>query len=176
MEGIEKLDIANPEAVTNWHERYLLFESINDKIDMTVQAKRTAFYLTKIGKEAYDLLKSRTFPELPKDKKVEELQDILVGEIRPKHFALAERKKFHNLIRKDNESFRSFMLRLQTAAINCKFDTNLDDSLRDRIVAGINHSEVEKKLLEEASLTYARAREILETWDDVNSAVVRTSS
>ena len=42
--------------------------------------------------------------------------------------------------------------------------------MRDRIVAGINEPNLQKKLLQETSLTYQDAKKKLKTWEDVNRA------
>ena len=50
---LEAIDIKDPAGVQNWHERFNCYVQTNDKI---TAANQTAFYLTMIGKDAYDLL------------------------------------------------------------------------------------------------------------------------
>ena len=71
---LEKLDVQDPAGIEAWHERFDLYVVTNDKIK---DSNKTAWYLTLIGKEAYDLLKELAFPDNLKDKTVAELQQLL---------------------------------------------------------------------------------------------------
>ena len=51
----------------------------------------------------------------------------------------------------------------------------LEEQLRDRLVAGVEHAEVKQKLLKEDSLTYKKAKQILESWNDISNATVNHS-
>ena len=164
---LEKIDLSDPASVENWHERFDLYVQTNTQIDSTNQ---TAFYLTMIGKDAYDLLKDLAYPDPIRNKTVDAL-DLLMGHLRPVHFEATERARFHNIIRRGEEPLREFLLRLQRQASKCNFGTQLTIQLRDRIVAGVNEPEIQKRLLREPTLTYDKAKALLETWDDVNSAL-----
>ena len=61
-------------------------------------------------------------------------------------------------------------MRLQQQASRCGFNDQLNNQLRDRIVAGINNQEVEKKLLV-PDLTIKIAQEILLAHDNLTQAV-----
>ena len=165
---LEKLDISAAETITNWHERFELFAMTNDRIK---KENKTAFYLTMVGKEAYDLLKDLAYPNIIKEMDVTELQELLQDHLRPVQFETTERAKFNSLVRTPGEALRSFLLRVQQSAAKCNFGFNLEEHLRDRIVAGVNDPEVQKKLLQEPHLTFKLAKQILESWDDVNRAV-----
>ena len=165
---LEKIDLTDPAGVDNWHERFDLYVLTNPRID---DSNETAFYLTMVGKEAYDLLKDLAYPETLKVKKVKDLKMLLMGHLRPVHFEATERARFHTIMRRAEEPLRDFLLRLQRQASKCNFGTQLTIQLRDRIVAGVNEPEIQKRLLREVALTYEKAKAILETWDDVNSAL-----
>ena len=47
--------------------------------------------------------------------------------------------------------------------------------MRDRLVAGIAHQEVKRKLLSERKLTFQIVKETLENWNDINSAMSKSS-
>ena len=91
---LEPVDIRDPAGVENWHERYELYVLTNDKIST---ANKTAFYLTLIGKQAYDLLKDLAFPDDISTKTVDKLKKLLLNHLRPVHFEATERARFHNL-------------------------------------------------------------------------------
>ena len=71
---LEKININDPLSLDNWHQRFQLWIATNDKIDPTNLTQVTAFYLTMIGKDAFDLLKSLAYPEDVTAKSLKELQ------------------------------------------------------------------------------------------------------
>ena len=169
---LEKVDVTDPASVENWHERFNFYIKTNDKItDPKDKDKVVPYYLTMIGKEAYDLLKDLAYPDKLETKSVNDLKKLLMGHLQPIHFEATERACFHNLIRRGEETLRSFLLRLQHQAAKCNFGAQLKDQLRDRIVAGINDPEIQKRLLRETPLTFDKAKATLETHDDVNTAL-----
>ena len=169
---LEPLDLDDIEGISDWHERfeqYCLTETsaITDK-------NKTSYYLAYIGKQAYRRLKDLAFPDKPSTKKVEDLQKLLESHLCPVNYEAAEREKFHNLRRKSEESFRSFLLRIQQQAAKCDFGSALEEQMRDRIIAGVADQEVKRKLLKEKALTFKAAKKIIEEWNDVNSALHHT--
>ncbi len=170
---LENLDITDANCLDNWKERFDLYVITNDKITAENQ---TAFYLTLIGKEAYNLLKDLAYPEALNIKTVPQLHTLLQNHLRPTNFAATERAKFHNLVRRSDETLRAYLLRLQQQAARCDFGDQLQIQLRDRMVAGVNEVDVQRRLLREQQLTYASARTILETWEDVNTALDQTAN
>ena len=59
--------------------------------------------------------------------------------------------------------------------LRCNFGTELEVQMRDRLVAGIAHQEVKRKLLSERKLTFQIVKETLENWNDINSAMSKSS-
>ncbi len=170
---LEPLDLADTAGIVNWHERFTLWARTNPNI---TNENRTAFYLTMVGKDGYNLLKDLAFPQNVNTRTVADLQMLLQGHLQPTNFMATERARFHNLTRRAGETLRSFLLRLQQQAAKCNFGNQLDIQLRDRIVAGVNDPEVQKKLLREQQLTLQIAKRTLEEWDDVNNAIASASN
>ena len=168
---LEPIDLDDIEGVEDWHERFAQYCLTDANI---TDDKKTAFYITYIGKRAYRRIKDLAYPKKPDKMTVDELQTLLKKHLCPENFEASEREKFHNLRRRPDEAFRSFLLRIQQQAAKCNFGANLEDQMRDRIVAGINDQEVKRKLLREASLTFKSAKKVLEDWNDVNSALHRS--
>lgn len=168
MELLEKLDIRDLENLENWFERFNLYVLTNDKIN---EKNICAYYLTLIGKEAYHLLKDLCFPDAPKDKNPDALHKILLDHLKPQNFELLERAKFHSITRYDQENFNDFILRVQKSASSCNFGNQLKTQLRDRIVAGINNSDAQKKLLLEKNLTFDKAKLLLNDSVNIDKAV-----
>ena len=170
---LEKLDISDPASLDNWHERFDFFADTNSKI---TTSNRISWYVTLIGKEAYDLLKVLAFPDSITCKSVAELQKLLRDYLRPTHYEATKRARFHNLSRRSDETQRGFLLRIQRQAAKCNFGTDLQTQMRDRIVAGVNDSELQKRLLMIKKLTFDKAKEILETADAIRQDVDQSSA
>ena len=54
-------------------------------------------------------------------------------------------------------SLASYVAALRELAEHCKYGTTLPEMLRDRLVCGVNHEGIQKKLLAEKDLDYAKA-------------------
>ena len=52
------------------------------------------------------------------------------------------------------------MAELRKLSKHCDFKANLNDALRDRLVCGIKHGNIQKKLLSESDLTLQKAIDI----------------
>ena len=68
-----------------------------------------------------------------------------------------QRFRFNSRARKAGESVAAYVAELRRLAQHCNYGDTLDKMLRDRIVYGINDKVIQKKLLQETDLTYARA-------------------
>ena len=165
---MEKLDLSDTAGVVSWHNRFELYCKTNKDIKAH---NKIAFYLTNIGKEAYDLLVDLAFPKDVELLGVSELRDLLVNHIQPPNFEATERDKFNNLMRKPTETFRQFIVNVKHQAAKCNFAANLETMMRDRLIAGCNDTRVKRKLLAEKALTYNEARIILEEHDNISRAL-----
>ena len=65
---------------------------------------------------------------------------------------IAERFKFSSRSRKSNEPISEYMGELRHLAQFCDYATALNDMLRGRLVCGVNHNQIQQKLLSEGSL------------------------
>ena len=50
---------------------------------------------------------------------------------------IAERFNFHRRYQQQGESVSEFAAELKKQSLNCKFETHLDEALRDRLVCGL---------------------------------------
>ena len=73
---------------------------------------------------------------------------------------IAERFRFHKRHQLEGETVSAYLAELKTLSLHCEFGTNLDDSLRDRLVCGLNNALIQKRLLSERDLTLAKATQI----------------
>ena len=72
---------------------------------------------------------------------------------------------FNTRSRKPGESISDYIAALRELALLCKFGTRdlLEEMLRDRLVCGVNHQGIQRKLLSEGDLTYESALKLAQT-------------
>ncbi|UYV66064.1 K02A2.6-like [Cordylochernes scorpioides] len=155
---IEKFD----ETTESW-ERYTerleyFFEANN--ID---QNKKKAIFLTLLTPTVYNLLYDLCIPKKLSD--VENTYPVLVSKLKnhfnPTSSAIVERSKFSNRARRPGEKISIYIAELKKMAEYCKFGSTIDEAIRDRLIAGIEDDNIQRKLLGEGdSLTLHRAIEI----------------
>ena len=173
MLRLEALDINDTTGVERWQERFQLYCLTNKEV---TAHNKTAFYLTLAGKEAYNLLVHLADPDKVETQTVSELQQHLVRHLTPANFEATERAKFHNIVRQRKEKLRSFLLRIQQQAAKCNFGDQLWTAMRDRVIAGVNFPEVQRKLLADKGMTFEKAKLLLEESDGISSVLSPTSS
>lgn len=81
-------------------KRFFVAYQIDDKDDK----RKSAFLLTAVSMEVYQIVKNLTFPALPEDKKFSELCDLLKQRLTPMLVAFRERAKFFEVIQGEGES------------------------------------------------------------------------
>ena len=136
-----------------------LFE-VNDLTRDNKAAKRRPTFLAVIGPEPYELLRSLLVPIKPKEKTYAELVAKVNEHYSPTPSEIMQcmqRFRFNSRSRKAGESVAAYIVELHRLAQHCNNGDTLDKILRDRIVYGINDKVIQKKLLQETDLTYARA-------------------
>ena len=111
-----------------------------------------ALLLTSCGPETYHVIRGLVQPARPSDKTFEQLCALVQSHYSPKPSEIVERYKFHSRSRKPEESVSEYIAELRRLSEHCNFGNNLDSSLRDRIVCGINDPAIQKKLLSETNL------------------------
>jgi len=82
-----------------------------------------------------------------------------------KQSTIVHRFNFNTRSRQPSESIADYIAALRELALNCKFgdQDRLEEMLRDRLVCGVNHSGIQRKLLSEGELTYASALKLAQT-------------
>ena len=78
----------------------------------------------------------------------------------PKPLSIAERFIFHKRKQLEGESISEYVVVLRKLVEHCEFGDRLNDDLRERLVCGMRHENIQKKLLSEAGLTLKKAIEI----------------
>jgi len=169
---MEPINVKDFSGINEWYERFTLWTVTNEKVN---DNNRIAYYLTMIGKDAYQLIKDLIYPNKPSDCKPNDLHKILTNHLKPQMNELAEITKFNTITREAKETYASFLLRIQQQAARCNFADQLKVQMRNRIVAGINDVEMQKKLLAEPKLSYDGAKTILNAAYSVEQASASVS-
>ena len=127
--------------------------------DVDAAEKKRAIPLTVCGAPTYKLLRS-----LVPDGKLDgnsatydSLVKLLKDYYNPKPSPIVQRFHFNSRSRASNESIAAYVAALRELALKCEFGDHLQEMLRDRLVCGVNHKGIQRKLLAEADLTYELA-------------------
>jgi len=149
------------EPIAAYLERVnLYFEANNIKED-----KQVVVLLNAIGSKTYSLLRSLTAPDLPQTKTLAGLVKLLTDHFQPKPLMIAERFYFHRRDQAVGETTAEYVAELRRLAATCEFGEFLNDALRDRLVCGLRNESVQKRLLSEANLTFAKALELAQSME-----------
>ena len=84
---------------------------------------------------------------------------LLKSHFTKKQSVMVHRFNFNTRVRKSSESIAEYIAALRELARNCNFGTTeiLEEMLRDRLVCGVNHQGMQRKLLSEGDISYADA-------------------
>ena len=77
-----------------------------------------------------------------------------------KRVLIAQHFHFHKRDQAAGESIADYDASLRKLASQCKFVDSLEEALRDRFVCGLRHKAIQRRLLSETDLSYAKAIEI----------------
>ncbi len=104
------------------------FESYEDRVRQFLKANKiveddmkTSVFISIMGQEVYDTLKSLTLPDKPSSKSFDDLSTIFGGHFAPSRNKRAERYKFNKAVQESGESISEFIVKLKTLAQTCKF-------------------------------------------------------
>lgn len=169
---LEALNINDVCHLDKWLKRFKLWCKTNSQVTGT---NETAFYLTMIGKDAYTLVSDLSHPVDVETLTVDELHKIITDHLKPTQYEIVERSKFYSIQGSENEPVQNFILRVQQQAAKCDFGGQLETQLCDKLVNGINDSEIQHRLLSEPKLTLESAKLIIQNSSNVQKAVLDTS-
>ena len=147
-----------------------LEENISDYLDrvgfyleangVALDSKKRAVLLTVIGPQQFRLLKDLTAPISPGVKSFTELCLILKKHHSPAPPKFLCRAKFDQRTRLPNESISAFVAALRHLSEYCEFGESLNERLCEKFVTGVNHVEIQRKLVIESNLDLDKAIQI----------------
>jgi len=154
--SLDKFEINGSEPFEVYIERVDLFCLANGITD----EKKKAVFLSSIGVDAYKLIRNLCTPANPATKSYDDLKKLLKDHLQPEPNVILERFKFNSRNRSEGEKVADYVAELRNLSRNCKFDRNLNEMLRDRIVCGINDTNMQRKMLAKKDLTFDDAFQI----------------
>ena len=125
--------------------------------DISDTVKQKSILLSVVGAETYKLIHNLTVPNLPETKTYEELVELVKYYLCPQPNIIVQRCLFNSRTRQPEESVATFVNELRGIASKCEYGLQLNDNLRDRLVAGVNNDRIQQRLLQNPGLTFQTA-------------------
>ena len=122
--------------------------------------KQRAILLSAVGPSTYRLIRTLVSPDKVTDFSFTALVEKARAHFNPKPSPIVKRYEFNTRRQGENEAVATYIAELRKIAEFCDYGAVLSDMLRDRLVCGIYSRAVQRRLLQEPSLTYDKALEI----------------
>ena len=168
--------ISTEESFDDYLERiecYFVANSISDdKIKL-------AIFLSVVGATTYKIISSLVAPDKPREKDFASLTSTVKKHFNPTPNIIVERFKFNSRSRSRDESIADYVKELRRLAVHCDFGTGLNERLRDRLVCGVRHEQMQRRLLSEANLTLESALTLVQSMEAAQNdvdAIAQSSS
>ena len=144
----------------NWEEWKERLEFYLESENITESDKKRSVLLTVCGKETYALVKSLVSPNKVRDTSFDDIVLFLDRHLQPKPSVTVARFQFNMCVRKSDQTVSAYIAELRRLTEHCQFGVTLDDMLKDRLVCGVSDGQMQKRLLAEDELTFARAQKL----------------
>ena len=144
---------------TNYVERFKFFVCANEIHEDRVKA----LFLSTVGMYMFDIIKDLMQPnDITSDTVTfDDITDTVTKHVEPPPSVIVSRYIFDTREKGPNETVADFVKSLRHLSELCHFGANLEERLRDRLVAGVKDPTMVKRLLSEGdSLTFKAANEI----------------
>ena len=152
----ESFDFSRPETWEEWRERFLRFR-IATKLQQETGEVQVSSLIYAMGREAEKIFTSFTFPARQDGQPDPKNNFDVVLRLFNNHFVprtnvIHERAKFHSRHQYDGETVEQDVRALYDLSAHCQFHDQ-DETIRDRLVLGLNDKEVSQRLQLEPELT-----------------------
>ena len=138
-------------------ERLVYYFTANE---ITAQTKQRAILLNAVGPSTYRLLKTLASPAQVTDLTFEQIVERAKKHFNPKPSPIVKRFEFNTRRQEEGESVAVFVAELRKIAQYCDYGDVLSDMLRDHVVCGLANKAVQRRLLQEPTLTFEKALEV----------------
>lgn len=125
--------------------------------DVEDAGKKRSILLTVCGAPTYKLLRSLVQNGDVGSVAYGDLVKLLKEHYNPKPSAILQRWHFNTRVRAAGESIASYVAALRALGLHCDYGDKLPEMIRDRLVCGVNHKGIRRKLLSEPDLTFDKA-------------------
>ena len=141
----------------NWDEYVERLDQFFVANDIRAENKKRAILLSSIGARTYGTVRSLLSPKKPTEVTYADIVATLRAQFCPQPSVTVARFRFFSCSRRQSESVQEFVARLRQLSRDCKFETFLEEMIRDRLVCGVNSDSIQRRLLAEAELTLKQA-------------------
>lgn len=130
------------EDIEDWLERFDQMADVHDAVleakdAQTINARKVALLLSRIGADGYRMLKAHLAPELPKSKTYDELITAIRTNFAASTSIVSESFKLSQIKQETSETLNMFMSRVKMKASKCNFGDSYDRMVRDRFICGL---------------------------------------
>ena len=122
------------ESFTEWVERLEQWFIANIITDAD---RKKALFLSLIGSRGYKLIRSLAQND-PTSKTYDELKTIMREHLQPTPNEIAQRYAFYKRDRLAGETIKYYVAELRKLSEHCNFAERLEESIRDKLVCGLN--------------------------------------
>ena len=146
---------------------------------VTEDKQQSSILLANCGTATFKLIKSLLEAGKIQTTPFKDLVALVQNHYEPKPSVIVQRYKFNTRSRKQGESVAAYIAALRELAEHCSYGASLPEMLRDRLVCGINHEGIQRKLLAEKDLTYQSAYDLaisIETAERDSSQIKKSAS
>ncbi|XP_065891685.1 uncharacterized protein [Dysidea avara] len=127
--------------------------------DVKEAEKKREILLSESGVAAYKLIRSLVAPTKPNEVDYKDLLAKVKAHFAPTPSTIVQRYKFNTRVRQQGETVAADVAELRALSTRAYSDM-LEDLLRDRLVCGIGDIRLQRRLLAEPNLTFAKAVQI----------------
>ena len=125
--------------------------------DVADEGKKRSILLSACGSSTYKLIRSLVEVGQLATTPYSEITKLVAGYYQPILSEIVQRYKFNTRVRASGELIATYVAALRELSEYCNYGDKLHEMLRDRLVCGVNHDTIQRKLLAETDLTYEKA-------------------
>ena len=124
--------------------------------------------MLKRGTKTYRIIKSLCLPEKPSKKSFDFIITTVKNHCKPKLSEASASPLLNSQIRKNGETVQMYVVELRRLAVPCNFGAFLDRAIKYRFIAGVNHKEIQQKILAvpDQELSFRKALQIAEAYEE----------
>ena len=127
------------------------------------EEQKRSVLLANCGSATFKLIKSLLEEGKMPSSPYADLVGLVKNYYEPKLSVIEQRYKFNTRVRQQGESVATYVAALRELAEHCSYGTTLPEMLRDRLVCGINHEAIQRKLLAEKDHTYESSYQLAQS-------------